>query len=320
MKAIVYSEYGTPGVLQLQNVEKPVPKDNEVLIKVHAATVTAGDVRARKADHILERFVHGLARPKKNTVIGMELSGEIESVGKNVSRFKVGDQVFASTYSVGLGGYAEYKTFPEDGMIALKPSNLSYLEAAAVPTGGNTSLYFLRELAKIKSGDKVLVNGASGSLGTYAVQLAKYYGAEVTGVCSTNNVELVKSLGADFVVDYKNEDFTETGETYDFIFDTVNKSSFSRCKNSLKENGKYLATFPLPVMIDVLKTSIMSNKKAVFAVAKERYQDLEFLCKLIEEDKIKPVIDRTFSMEQISEAHRYVEQGHKVGNVTIKMI
>jgi NADPH:quinone reductase-like Zn-dependent oxidoreductase len=165
-----------------------------------------------------------------------------------------------------------------------------------------------------------LVNGASGSLGTYAVQLAKYYGAEVTGVCSTNNVELVKSLGADFVVDYKNEDFTETGETYDFIFDTVNKSSFSRCKNSLKENGKYLATFPLPVMIDVLKTSIMSNKKAVFAVAKERYQDLEFLCKLIEEDKIKPVIDRTFSMEQISEAHRYVEQGHKVGNVTIKMI
>ena len=203
-----------------------------MLVKIYATTVTAGDVRSRRADHILEKMVHGLTGPKKNKIIGMELSGEIESIGKKVKGFKVGDQIYASTYGVGLGSYAEYKAFSEDGMIALKPVNMTYEEAATVPTGGNTALFFLRDLGKIKSGQKVLINGASGSLGTYGVQIAKYYGAEVTGVCSTTNLEMVKSLGADKVIDYKKEDFTRSGETYDIIFDAVNKSSFSQCKGA----------------------------------------------------------------------------------------
>jgi NADPH:quinone reductase-like Zn-dependent oxidoreductase len=317
MKAVVYSEYGPPEVLQVGMVEKPTPKDNEVLIKIHATTVTAGDVRSRKADHILERLVHGLTGPKKNKIIGMELAGEIESFGKDVKRFAVGDKVYASTYGVGLGSYAEYKAFPEDGMIALKPDTMTYEEAAAVPTGGNTALFFLKDKGNIQSGQKVLINGASGSIGTYAVQLAKYFGAEVTGVCSTKNVELVKSLGANKVIDYTMEDFTKNGETYDIIFDTVNKSSFSRCKGALKQNGVYLATFPWPVIIDMIWTSVIGSKKAIFGVGTEKAEDLVFLRELVEEGKIKAVIDRRYPLEQIVEAHKYVETGHKKGNVVI---
>ncbi len=316
MKAIVYEEYGPPDVLQLKEVPKPTPKENELLVKVYATTVTAGDVRARKADQLPERATHGFKRPK-TSIIGMELAGEIEAVGQEVKSFKPGDQVYASTYGQHLGAYAEYKCLSEDGMVALKPANMTFEAAAAVPIGGNTALQFLRK-AKLQSGQKILINGASGSIGTFAVQLAKHFGAEVTGVCSTANVELVKSLGADEVIDYANEDFTQSGQTYDVIFDPVNKSSFSRCKGSLKQGGVYLTTYPtLAIILQMLWTKVMGSKKAVFGVAGEKAEDLIFLKQLIEAGKLRSVIDRTYPLEQIAEAHRYVDQGHKKGNVVI---
>ena len=322
MKAIVYTEYGPPDVLQLKEVEKPVPKDNEVLIKIHATTVTAVDCTFRKGNPFIGRFFTGLMRPKRS-IPGTELAGEIESAGKDVKRFKVGDQVFGT--STGYGTYAEYICLPEEGTtLSIKPANMTYEEAAGCD-GVLTALPFLRDKGNIQSGQKILIYGASGSVGTAAVQLARYFGAEVTGVCSTTNLELVKSLGANKVIDYTKEDFTKSGQTYDIIFDTVGKSSFSRSKSSLKQRGVYLEAALTPAILpQMLWTSKIDSKKAMIAFtglrpASERTKDLILLKGLIEVGKIKSVIDRRYPLEQIAEAHRYVEKGHKKGNVVITL-
>ena len=318
MKAIVCTKYGPPEVLQLKEVEKSTPKDNEVLIRIHATTVTSGDVRIRSFIFapwfwLPRRIMFGLRRPRK-PIPGNELAGEIESVGKDVTLLKKGDQVLGIVWgTVAFGGTsAEYRCLPEDWP-AIKPANMTYEEAAAVPIGGLTALHFLRK-GDIQSGQKVLSYGASGSVGTFAVQLAKYFGAEVIGVCSTANLELVKSLGADRVIDYTKEDFTKGGRTYDAIFDTVIKTSFSRCKSSLKQRGVYLTNdWPL---LQALWTSMTSSKKLIWGIASER-GDLVVLKELIEAGKIRSVIDRSYPLEQTAEAHSYVDKGHKKGNVVI---
>ena len=320
MKAIVCTKYGPPEVLQLQEVEKPVPKDNEVLIKVHAATATTAGLQGRTGKPFFARLVTGLTKPKKN-ILGIELAGEIEAVGVDVKLFKEGDQVFGMT-GVALGAYAEFKCMPEDGALLIKPANRTYEQSVAVVEGGLTALNFLRNKANIHSGQKVLINGASGSVGTASIQVAKYFGADVTGVCSTTNLELVKSLGADMVIDYTKEDFTKNGQTYDIIFDTVGKSSFSRCKGSLKQKGIYLDSAGVATLLPMLWTSMFGSKKAVISAtylrpASEITKDLIFLKELIETGKIKSVIDRRYPLEQMAEAHRYVEKGRKKGNVVI---
>ena len=321
MKAIVYTEYGPPDVLQLKKVGKPAPKEDEVLVRIYAATVNATDPINRKGEPFISRLFTGLTRPK-NPIPGTELAGEIEAVGVDVKLFKEGDQVFAQT---DFGANAEYICLPEEGALAIKPANMTYGEAAAVGDGALGAVVYLRDKANIQNGQDVLINGASGSLGTAAVQLARYYGAEVTGVCSTTNTELVKSLGADKVIDYTREDFTKTGQTYDFIFDVVSKSSFSRCKGSLTQKGVYLKTFPgLTILLQMLWTSKFGSKKAKISATglrpvSERLILLKELIELIEAGKINSVIDKRYPLEQTAEVHRYVEKGHIKGNVVITL-
>jgi NADPH:quinone reductase-like Zn-dependent oxidoreductase len=324
MKAIVWTKYGPPDVLQLQEVEKPTPKDDEVLIKIHAATVTAGDCEARNLKFPLGlslpmRLYVGIRKPTRITILGQELSGEIEAAGRDVRLFKEGDQIFAGT-GFGMGAYAEYKSLPvnaDDAVIAIKPANMSYEEAAAVPTGGLEALHFLRK-GDVRSGQKVLINGAGGSIGTFGVQLANYFGAEVTAVDSTAKLDMLRSIGADQVIDYTREDFTKSGETYDVIFDVVGKSPFSGSIKSLKQNGRYLIANPrLSLLFRGLWTSMTSSKKVILGAANQKAEDLIFLRELIEAGKIKSVIGRRYPLEEIVEAHRYVESGQKKGNLVI---
>lgn len=322
MKAIVYTQYGPADVLHLQDVEKPTPKDNEVLIKVYATSVTAGDCNARGFTFvppgfgIMARLMLGPRKPRQ-PVLGTELSGEIVEVGKAVRRFKVSDLVFG--ISLKFGAYAEYICVAEDTCLALKPANLTWEEAASIPFGANTALYFLRDMAKLQPGQKILVIGASGCTGVYAVQLAKFYGAEVTGVCSTRNMEMVHSLGADHAIDYTKEDFTQNGQTYDVILDMVpGRSSFARYQSSLKPNGLYLAgASGVESFAQMAWTALAGGKKVMAGMAPDRVEDLVFLKALLEDGKLKPVIDRCYPLEQTAEAHRYADTGHKRGSVVI---
>jgi NADPH:quinone reductase-like Zn-dependent oxidoreductase len=326
MKAIVWTKYGSPDGLQLRQVEKPIPKDNEVLIRIVAATVTAGDSEMRRLKfpflfQLLIRIYNGLSKPKKITILGQELAGEIESVGKDVKLFTKGDQVFGTT-GFGFGANAEYKCLPETpkmGALARKPVNMTYEEAATVPTGAFEALYLLRK-GNIQSGQKVLIIGAGGSIGTFAVQLARYFGAIVTGVDSTGKLAMLQSLGTDHIIDYTLEDYTNSGETYDVIIDVMGKSSFSGCLRSLKQNGFYLLGNPgLVQMIRGRWTSMRSSKKVIFGSALQNTEDLIFLKGLIEAGKLKSVIDRSFPLEETAEAHKYVDSGQKKGNVVITL-
>lgn len=320
MKAIVRSVYGPPDVLQLNDVAKPVPKHNEVLIKVCATTVTTADGMMRRGESLASRIIMGFGRPRKRYRIpGLELAGRVEVAGRDVKRFRAGDQVFGFT-GFGPGAHAEYTCAREDASLAVKPFNVSYGEAAALVDGASTALYFLRDKAHIRRGQRILIIGASGSIGTSAVQLAKYFGAEVTGVCGTAHAELVKSLGADKVIDYSQEDFTRSADAYDVVFDTVGKSSFSRCKGSLTENGCYLVTvMGLVPIFQTLWTRMRGGKRVIFGLSVKKGESLAFLKGLIEDGKLRAVVDRRYPLEQIAEAHRYVDKGHKHGSVVITL-
>lgn len=296
MRAVVYKKYGTPDVLELTELEKPVPKDHEVLVRIYATTVSAGDWRMRKADPFLARLFNGLFRPTKVNILGFELAGVVESVGKNVQSYAAGDAVFASC-GFRFGAYADYTCLPENELMSKMPSNMSFEEAATVPVGGMTALRFLRQ-GGVKAGDRVLIYGASGSVGTFAVQIAKSFGAEVTAVCSTSNVDMVKKLGADTIIDYTREDFTKTDARFDIVFDAVGKTSKSACKHLIKTGGKYVSVKQSP---------------------KPAADDLQVLKTLIESGKLTTMIDKRYTLEQIRAAHAYVESQHKKGNVVIKV-
>lgn len=322
MQAIVATKYGPPDVLYLGEAEKPTPKPDEVLIRVHATTVGPADAAFRKGEPFLVRLFGGLRKPKSTP--GDVLAGEVEAVGTDVTRFAEGDQVFGTAAPDG-GTHAEYVCLPEDGALAVKPSSMTYDEAAAVCDGALVAMGFLRDKADIQQGQSILINGASGSVGTFAVQIAKHFDAEVTGVCSTSNVELVKSLGADAVIDYTQEDFTKSGEQYDIIFDAVGKSSYSRCKGSLKPSGIYLTTvLSAGIIFQMGRTKLFGSKTAAFVATglkspSKKAEHLWFLRELVEAGDLHSVIDRRYPLEDIAEAHRYVDTGHKKGNVVMTL-
>lgn len=322
MKAIVHSKYGPPEELQLMEEKKPVPRDNEVLIRLHATTVTTSDCNVRNFTFVPKSFkffaqiMLGFKTPKIS-ILGIDLAGEIEAAGKNVKLFKPGDQVLGST-GTKMGAHAQYVCVSDDGALVLKPAFMSWEEAAAISLAGNTALYFIRDLAKIKAGQKILIHGASGAIGTFAVQLARYYRAEITGVCSTANVDLVKSLGADKVIDYTKTDFTKSNERYDFVFSAVGRTTFSQCKGLLNAKGVYLENkMEITDFLRMIVTSIKGGRKIMGGMSVENAGNLGFLLDLIESGRLKPVIDKIFPLEETTEAFRYVEQGHKKGNVVI---
>jgi len=327
MQAVVWTRYGPPDVLELRELEKPTPKEDEVLIRIHATTVTAGDCEMRSLRfpiylRLAMRLWRGVLRPRKNSIMGTELAGEIEAVGQGVRRFGAGDQVFGSA-GMGFGTNAEYICLPAEpgemeGTLAEKPANMTYEEAATVPFGGRDALHFLRQ-GNIQGGQKILINGAGGSIGTFAVQLAKQFGAEVTAVDSTPKLDMLRSIGADHVVDYTREDFTANGEIYDVIFDVVGKMSLSRSKRSVKQDGTYLLANPTKQMGQALWTRMTSSVTVIMGTASATTADLVYLKELVEAGRIKTVIDRCYPLEQIAEAHRYVETGQKQGNVVITM-
>lgn len=323
MKAIIVTKYGSPKVLELQNIPRPVPRENEVLIRIEASSATRADTLMRKGKPLFGRVFIGLTKPK-HPITGTGFSGVIEAIGKNVKQFQVGNAVFGES-ALEAGTNAEYLCVAEDGVLAIKPEQLSHEEAALMCDGPLTSWNFLKEIGKIKKGQSVLVNGASGSLGTAAVQLAKYLGAHVTGVCSTSNLQLVKSLGADAVIDYTKEDFTQANTTYDIIFDTIGKSSFHQCKKTLSKNGIYMSpVLGIPLLFQMLFSSIFSNKKAKFSAtgllpAHKLRQLLDELTDISASGQLTSVIDRRYALHQVAEAHRYIETGHKKGNVVITM-
>ncbi|MFK7809314.1 MAG: NAD(P)-dependent alcohol dehydrogenase [Saprospiraceae bacterium] len=321
MKAIICTNYGSPDVLQLQEIKRPKPKDDEVLVRIYASSITTAETMMRTGYPLIGRLFTGLTKPK-NAIPGTGFAGKIEAVGSNVKTFKKGDSVFGESLE-SFGTYAEYVCINEAGILSLKPENVSFEEAAVVGDGSITSMNFLKEVAKIQKGQSVLINGASGSLGTAAVQIAKHFGAEVTGVCSTSNLEMVKSLGADNVIDYSIEDFTKIEKTYDIIYDTVGKSSFTKCKPLLSKNGIYMSpVLGFPLLFQMIKTSIMGSKKALFSatgtLSTEKIKSLLQEIKLLMETaQLKSVIDKRYSLAQVSDAHRYIDRGHKRGNVVI---
>lgn len=326
MKAVVFEKYGPPEVLQMKEIEKPTPKENEVLVKVHATSVTAADWRMRKPDPFLARMVNGMFAPKKFNILGIEMAGVVEEVGDGATKFKPGDEVFGSP-GFGFGAYAEYVCIPEDadssddGSITHKPTNLTFGEAAVIPVGADTALYFLRTQGNIQPGQKVLIYGASSSVGSYGVQLAKHFGAEVTAVCSASNHEWVKKLGADKLIDYKTEDFTQSGETYDAIFDAVGKLSLSGSMKALKDGGVFLDSVHMMRRSVQAKFASKKNNKRIFGgTATGLAEDLAYFKELIEAGHLKPVIDRTYPLEEIVEATKYVETGRKKGNVIITVV
>ncbi len=322
MKAIIHSQFGPPEELQLKEIPKPAPKDNEILIKIHASTVTSTDCNARNYTFVPDslrwvgKMMFGFKTPKVN-ILGTDLAGEVVAVGKDVTRFKKGDHVFG-TPEPAFGAHAEFACLPEDAILIKKPINITWEEVAAIPLAGSTALYYIRDLGKVQAGQNVLINGASGAIGTFAVQLAKFYKARVTAVCSTSNIEMVKALGADKVIDYTKEDFREREEKYDVIFDVVTKTSFSDCKKLLKKSGIFLGTgIGLGELILMPITSLFGGKKVKGGAALSSTDGLVFLKDLMEAGMLKSVIDRTYPLEKMVDAFRYVEKGHKKGNVVI---